>query len=170
MITLLLCCLFVIALPAQAEVSLSQMQILVRALGFLNNPPTGTITLGIVYSASEPGSEQEANALHTLLDDGLQVGNLYIKSVLVNINDAANADVNLFFLTKHLGAEGRKILTASQKKQILCVTTDTSAVVNGSCGLGIVSQPKIQILVNHGAASSSGASFSTVFNMMITEY
>ena len=169
-LTLLLCSLFVMALPVYAAVDLAQLQIMVRALGFLNNPPTGDLNVGIVYSPGIPGSAEEASALEAELGSGLQVGDLFLKPVMVNINDVDNANVGLFFLTKDLGTDGRKILAASKKKQILCVTTDVAQVTNGSCGLGIVSQPKIQILVNHSVASSSGATFATVFSMMITEY
>ncbi|MES2219045.1 MAG: hypothetical protein V4501_11615 [Pseudomonadota bacterium] len=165
----LTCCFMVMAMPAQA-VSLSDLEIAVRALGFMNNPPTGELSVGIVYAPDVPSSAQEAENLQRMLGNGLQVGNLFLKPVMVNINEADNANVGLFFLTGGLGGDARKLSSASNKKQILCVTTDVSQVINGACGLGVKSHPKIEILVNRAAAANSGATFATAFSMMITEY
>ena len=156
-------------LPAQA-VSLNDLQIAVRALGFTNNPPSGNLSVGIVYVDSIPNSVNEAHELQDILGDGLQVGNLYLKPVMVPINAVENANVGLFFMTEGMGSNGQGVLSASNQKQILCVTTDVTQVIRGLCALGVKSQPKIEILVNRSAAANSGITFSSAFSMMITEY
>ena len=160
---------FLTWLPAQA-VSLSDLEIAVRALGFTNNPPTGNLSIGIVYADSIPNTVNEAHELQNILGDGLQVGNLYLKPVMVPLNDVDNANVGLFFLTRGMGKDGERVLSASNQKHILCVTTDATQVIKGRCALGIISHPKIEILVNRTAAANSGITFSSVFSMMITEY
>jgi hypothetical protein len=169
-LTSLICGLILMAMPVQAAVALSDLEIAVRALGFTNNPPTGELRFGIVYSPEVASSEQEAENLQKLLGSGLQVGNLFLNPVMVNIDDADNANVGVFFLTQGLGREARKLWAPSHTKQILCVTTDVAQVINGSCGLGIKSRPKIEILVNRAAAANSNTTFATAFSMMITEY
>ncbi|MES2219043.1 MAG: hypothetical protein V4501_11605 [Pseudomonadota bacterium] len=163
------CCLM-IALPAQASVELKDLEVAVRALGFTNNPPTGKLNIGIVYSPNVSSSVQEAENLQKLLGGGLQVGNLFLKPIMIKINEADNADVGLFFLTQGVGIDGRKLLPASNKKPIVCITTDISQVIAGACVLGVKSHPKVEILVNRAAAAKSGTKFATAFNMMITEY
>jgi hypothetical protein len=169
-VLLLTCCLILIVMPVQAAVGLGDLEIAVRALGFINNPPTGELSVGIVYSPEVASSAQEAESLQKILGDGLQVGSLFLKPVMVNINEADNASVGIFFLTEGLGGDARKLLSASNKKQILCVTTDIPQVINGACGLGIKSHPKVEIIVNRAAAANSGTTFATAFSMMITEY
>jgi hypothetical protein len=166
---LLIFYLLLMWLPAQA-VSLSDLQIAVRALGFTNNPPSGNLSLGIVYVDSIPNSVDEAHKLQDILGDGLQVGNLFLKPVMVPVNDVENANVGLFFMTGGIGSSAQRVLSASNQKQILCVTTDVAQVMRGLCALGVKSQPKIEIIVNRAAAANSGITFSSAFSMMITEY
>jgi hypothetical protein len=156
-------------MSAQA-VSLSDLQIAVRALGFINNPPTGKVSVGVVYAPDIPGSTQEAQELQAILGNGLQVGNLFLKPVMVPVNDGDISTVGLLFLTQGLGSISRTLLSASKKKRILCVTTDITQVIKGACALGVKSYPKIEILVNRAAAANSGITFASAFNMMITEY
>jgi len=53
---------------------------------------------------------------------------------------------------------------------VACLTTDLAQVRGGACAIGIRSGPRVEILVNHAAAESSGVSFSTAFRMLITEF
>ncbi len=166
----LIFCLTMMLLTSAQAVSLGDLQIAVRALGFINNPPTGKLNVGVVYAADIPGSTQEAHELQTILGNGLQVGNLFLKPVMVPINGGDSSTVGLFFLTQGLGSESRPLLSASEKKRIICVTTDITQVIKGVCALGVKSYPKIEILVNRAAAANSGITFASAFNMMITEY
>jgi hypothetical protein len=155
-------------LPARA-ISLGELQIAVQALGFINNPPTGKLTVGIVFAPNIPISIREAYELQTMLGNGLQVGNLFLTPVMIPVSKSDNSDVGLFFLTHGLG-EISSFLSASKNKQTLCVTTDIKQVKKGECVLGVKSHPKIEILVNRAAAANCGTKFISVFNMMITEY
>jgi hypothetical protein len=165
----LIFCFIITVMPVHAEVSLNDLQIAVRALGFINNPPSGELRVGIVYAPDVPRSAGEAQSLQNMLGEGLQVGNLFLKPVMVRIDEANSANVGIFFLTSGLGNEASKLLATSESKQILCVTTDIAQVKNGECALGIRSQP-VEILVNRSVATNSGTTFATAFRMMITEY
>ncbi|MHB1204699.1 MAG: hypothetical protein ACYCZX_03955 [Rhodospirillaceae bacterium] len=141
-----------------------------RALGFLAKPPTGEITVGIVYAAANPQSVLEADNLQKMLSGGLKVGNVTLKPLRVPPLEAAAADVQLFLLTESVGGEGIKVGQAAKSKHILCITIDIDQVRNGNCAMGVRSTPKIEILVNRAAAAESSISFATVFLMMITEF
>ena len=155
--------------PVWAQVSAMDIQVAGRALSFLAKPLTGDVTVGIVYSLTNAGSQQAAQNLQKQLGSGLQVGNLTLKPELVTVAEAARANVGFFFLTPGLGTEAAVMPDITQAKHIPCVTTDLTQVKAGRCTVGVSSAPKIEIVVNRAAAAASGTAFSTVFRMMITE-
>ena len=164
----LLCCAALVFGTAHAEFTLSDIQIAGRALGFLDKPLQGQVTAGIVYSPTNPQSAREAEALKNMLGDGLKIGNITLRPVLVSVADVQHSTAALFLVTD--GAVDVSLVSeASRNKKIPCITTDLSKVKDGTCAIGVRSQPKIEILVNRNAALASQLSFSAVFRMMITE-
>jgi ABC-type uncharacterized transport system substrate-binding protein len=155
--------------PAHAEITVTDLQVAARALSFVENPLSGAVRVGIVYASGSPRSVQQAEALRDMLGNGLRAGNLELRPVMVESKEAANANVDLFFLTEHVATDGTQLSSASMKKQIPCVTTDVGQVRNGACIMGVRSRPKVEILVNRAAAAASGVTFATVFRVMITE-
>lgn len=155
--------------PVWAQVSPLDIQVAGRALSFLARPLTGDVTVGIVYSPTNAGSQRSAQDLQKQLGSGLRVGNLTLKPELVTVADAARATVGFFFLTPGLGTEAVAMPDITKAKHIPCVTTDLTQVKAGRCTVGVSSSPKIEIVVNRAAAAASGTTFSTVFRMMITE-
>jgi hypothetical protein len=160
----------VLAAPAAvAEVTAQDLQIAGRALSFLQKPLSGEVAVGIVYLRSNPQSFEEAEALQSMLNEGLKVGNITLKFTLVSLEEAPRASVGIFFLTTGLGTEAQRLAELSHAKHLPCLTTDLSQVAAGRCAVGVRSKPKIEIVVNRVAATASGIAFSTVFRMMITE-
>src|ERR1700722_16317183 len=161
-------CIVLISGTAHAQFALSDVQIAGRALGFLDKPLRGEVDVGIVYSPANPQSAREAESLKDLLGDGLRIGDITLKPVLVPVADVGRAPAGLFFLTDDVDGVDR-VAAAARLRRIPCITTDLATVKSGACAIGIRSQPKIEILVNRNAAAESHLSFSTVFRMMITE-
>lgn len=153
---------------AHAAATLTDLQIAIRALGFLQPPLSGEVSVGIVYEPASFQSAKQAADIRALIGDGLTVGNLTLHPVLVRISELATVKVGLYILAGAV-VDAAAVATQTQQKHIPCVTMDIAQVRNGSCFLGIQSSPKIEILVNRAAAASSGAVFSSVFRIMITE-
>lgn len=164
--------IFILAAPVAAAAEATQNDVLIaaRALGFMENPPKGEVSAGIVYAPASPASVQAANDLRRLLENGVTAGGLTLKPVLVKIDDLAQADVRLFFLAEGVGAEGAKVAAATRARRIPCVTLDVPQVQAGACTMGVRSKPKVEILVNRANAVGSGITFAGVFRMMITEF
>jgi ABC-type uncharacterized transport system substrate-binding protein len=141
------------------------LMIAARALGFLQNPPTGQVRVGVVYAPNVPRSVDEADNLDRMLGSGLKVGTLVLLPAKVKIDDVASASVGLFLLADYVGSDGSRLASAAKAKRIPCVTADIAAVESGYCAMGVRSQPRIEIVVNRAAAES----FATVFRMLITE-
>lgn len=157
------------AFPAHADVTAKDIQVMARALGFAEKAPSGEIRLGIVYAPENAASVAQAEAVQKLLGDGLKAGNLVLKPLLVKIDEATSADVAAFLLIEGMGAGGAKLAAVTKAKQKPCLTIDIPQVQNGSCAMGIKSEPKVEILVNRAAADASGVTFGASFRMMITE-
>lgn len=164
------CCLLIACGCAHAEFQLSDLQIAGRALGFFDKPLNGNVNAGIVYVPADPQSARQAQALKQLLGDGLRVGNVTLKPILVPVDEVSRANVALFFLTDGIaGVDTHVIVDVAQAKRTPCITTELAQVKSGICAIGIRSQPKVEILVNRAIAASTGVAFSAVFRMMITE-
>lgn len=165
-----LAALLVICLPARADVTTADVQVAARALSFVSNPLSGAVRVGIVYAAGNPKSVQQAQSLRRMLGNGLKVGNLELRPVLVKSTDVAAADVDLFFLTEFMTVnETPRKLGHRAQQSILCVTTDIAQVRRGACVMGVRSRPKVEVFVNRPSATENSISFSTVFRVMITE-
>jgi hypothetical protein len=154
---------------ARAAMTQDDVLIAARALSFMQNPPAGPIRVGIVYAANSARSVEEADRLQQMLAGGLRVGNLIMFPVKTRSDDLAGANVQLFLLTEYAGGEGARVAAATRAKHIPCITVDIAQVQNGACVMGVRSEPRIEIVINHAAAAGSGTSFAAVFRMLITE-
>ncbi len=154
---------------AHADVAQTDLQIVARALSFMRKPLVGDLRAGIVYAPENSRSSEDAEHVRKMLGDGLKVGNIVLKPVLVKLDELGSAQVELLFLTEGLGDAAARVAEASHAKKILCITVDIPQVKNGTCVMGVRSHPKIEILVNRAAAVANGVEFSTVFRLMITE-
>ena len=162
--------LLLAGLPAQADVTRTDVQVAARALSFVSDPLSGAVRVGIVYSDDSARSLREARNLRSILGSGFRMGNIELMPVLIESAAAATADVDLFFLTEYLTeTQTPRLLGDSTGRRILCVTTDLDQVRNGACIMGVRSQPKVEVFVNRAAAAASEITFSTVFRVMITE-
>ena len=156
--------------PARADVTAKDVQVMARALGFTEKPPTGEVNIGIVFAPGNAQSAKEATDLQAMLGSGLKAGNLTLKPVMVKIDEiGAAGDVGAFLLTEGVGADASKLAAATKAKQKPCITTDIPQVQSGACVMGIKSEPKVEIIVNKAAAADSGIGFAASFRMMITE-
>jgi hypothetical protein len=162
-------CFGVTLAAAGAAVTETDLLVAARALGFMQNPPTGAIRVGIAYASGVPRSVDEADQLQQMLAGGLKVGDLIMTPVKVKLDELAGANVQLFLLTEFVGSDGARVADATKARQIPCITVDIAQVQNGACVMGVRSEPRVEIIVNRAAAARSGTSFATVFRMLITE-
>lgn len=152
-----------------AVVTATDLQVAARALSFMEQPPSGTVRVGIVHSPTDPRSMQDAQTLRTLIGPGLRVGSMDLRAVMVPLDEIETAKIDLLFLTEHGGGLDARSAAAIAGKRLPCVTTHLDAVRNGTCLMGVQSRPKVEILVNRAVAEANGVEFATVFRVMITE-
>jgi len=173
----LLCWLFVCAGLAsscagsvRADVTAKDLQLLGRALTNLDPPASGAVNFAIVYAPDNPDSGKEADDIKKLLGDGLAVGAVTIKPLMVKVNDTVSvADVAGYLMTKGTGPVSAKMNALFKASKKPCVTFDVDQVRGGSCVLSVRSAPAVEIYVSKAAAAANGVSFTGAFLMLIKE-
>lgn len=144
------------------------LQVLGRALTFLEQGPSGRTTIGVVFDPSAPASVAEKDAVIAALSGGFAAGGLTIVGAPVPVSAVSGAGgVSALYVTKgvNYGAVG----AAAKAKKILTISSGTACVSSGACVMGVTTTPKVEITVNRATAAAVGASFKAAFRMMIKE-
>lgn len=158
-----------LAAPGLAHADAAKdLQVLGRALTFLENGPSGRVTVGVVFDPSKPGSVAEKDALMGALAGGFSAGGLTIVGAPLPVSALGGAGgVGALIVTNgvNYGAVGG----AAKAKKVLTASIGSACVTAGACVIGVTTAPKVEITVNRAAAAAVGASFKAAFRMMIKE-
>ena len=163
-----------LAVPAQpaaaaAEPTLRDLQVLARALGFLERPPSGMAEIGIVYPQQSTVGLAEAQRIAASFGDGLRAGNLVVRPRLVTLESVGDARAAALLLTDAAAAQAALVARVVAGRSILTVTSDRALIDAGSVVMVVRSEPRVEILVNRAAAQTAGVNFAAAFRMMIQE-
>lgn len=157
-------------LPAQAQVTRTEMLVVGRTLGFVDNlTHHSPVHVGIVYDPNDAQSTQQANEIKAMLGNGLRIGTLIFQPVMQPLTELGKAHVEALFLTSDLGARAAAVKTITRTRKIPCITADIAQVRNGVCALGVRIKPKVEVLLNRAAADASNLDLAAVFRIMIVE-
>lgn len=150
-----------------ASFAAKDLQILGRAIAFLQSPPAPDSVIAIAYAPGDAASRQDAEAIAALIGAGLQAGRVTLRPKLVDINNLSAAGATIMIAAA--GASGPRLNEAARAAHALCVTTNAEAVRSGFCTMAITTEPRVEILVNHAVAEAAGVEFVAAFRMMIRE-
>ena len=157
--------------PPQAHaLNKKDLQILGRALGFIENGPSGDIQIGIVQNIDNPHSVLEANDMISLINGGIHSGRLNIHAKKITPNAASTGKFPVLYFTQGTEAQQSQIFNAVTTKGVITVSTHESCLTSKSCVLVIQSMPTVNIKVSKAAARSTGVSFGSAFRMMVSEH
>jgi hypothetical protein len=151
---------------AAATLSPQELQIVGRAVAFMQPPPTAG-AVAVVYAAGDAASRQDADAIAAEIGNGLQAGSVLLPVRVVDV--AALSAGGFIVAISAAGASGPLLGAAVRAARILCVTADLAAVQAGFCTMGIITRPRIEIVLNHAAAAAADITFVAAFRMMIRE-
>lgn len=154
---------------AVAEPTARDLQVLARALGFLEKPPNGIAEIGIVYPQQSASGRAEAGRIAAAFGDGLRAGNLTLRPKLVAAEAAGQAGTAALLLTDAAVPHAAQIAAAVAGRSILTVASDRSLIEAGSVVMVVRGEPRVEILVSRTAAQSAGVGFAAAFRMMIQE-
>jgi hypothetical protein len=151
-----------------ASFAAQDLQVLGRAIAFLQTPPAQDAVIAIAYAAGDAASRRDAEDIAALIGSGLQAGQSMLRPKLVDVSNLGAAGSAIIIIAA-AGAAGSRLNEAARAAHALCVTTDTAAVRSGFCTMAITTEPRVEILVNHAVAEASGVEFVAAFRMMIRE-
>ena len=155
-----------ISAPALAETSQRDLEVIGRALGFVDGANGSDRTVAIVYDAA---SEAEAQSLAGAMAGGLSAGRVTLNARLVPLAEAASlGDADAAVLLGSAAGDAG-VFGAASASGVMTVSTDMGCVESGQCVMGVQSAPSVRIVVNRGAAEASSVSFAAAFAMMIEE-
>jgi hypothetical protein len=148
-----------------AEVMPADLQVVARALSFVEDLGPGDITLGIVYDAASRGA---AEAVATVMRGGLRSGAIVVRPALVDVAELARrSDLKAVFLMPGLAASGAELGRIVRQGRLVSLSTDGSCMSNGCCVLLVRSEPKIEIILNTQLADATATRFSAVFKLIV---
>lgn len=158
------------SLPAKAEFTAKDGQILGRTLGYVGNGTTGVVVVGVVFSPNDPASQQEAEVVRAVIGDGLATGRTRLQARLVPVGQLVEVTgLNGLYLTSGLSDSMDAVVAAAQRLQAPTISANLSCVETGHCVVGFSSEPTVQILLNQGAAERIGVHFLQAFRMLVRE-
>lgn len=145
--------------------SSKDIQILSRALSFIENGPTGDVNIGVVYDASTT----EADEILSLIGTGITSGKIKLHAQKVSAQDAKDSQYPVLLFTEGTDTSQKAIFDAVNNKGIITVSMHDTCLNNSNCVLVVRSEPKVDIKVSSAAAETTGVSFGSAFRMMISE-
>ncbi len=145
-----------------------EMRMAGQVLGFLDTPPSGVVTLAVVFDPANPHSRAEAAAIGSLLGDQMVVGALTLRPQLVEqAHLAATTGYGAIFVTD--GIDPQVLKAALALRHVPCLTRHLDQIEQGSCMVALRASPSVDIVVNELNAASVGVRFATAFRMMVRE-
>jgi ABC-type uncharacterized transport system substrate-binding protein len=145
-------------------------QIIVRTLTFLQAPPRGAGTLGIVFAETSPQSRANAQRLAALFENGVTVGQLTVTPRLLSSGALATAgDLVAVFVEPEAAANTAGLAAAASRLHVPVISTDVKCVVNGGCAVAFSVEDTVRITVNHAACTAAGIAFIQAFRILVSE-
>lgn len=150
-----------------ASFAARDLQVLGRAIAFMQPPPPPDAVIAIAFIAGNADSKRDADAIAALIGSGLATGHTMLRPRVVDVAGLGAGGFSVVIAAA--GANGPQLNAAAKAAKALCVTTDADAVRDGFCAMAITSEPRVEITVNHTAAAAAGIDFAAAFRMMIRE-
>ena len=144
------------------------VQVVARALGFLQPPPSGDTWIAVVFSPDSAPSRQDAERIAALFGDGMRIGGATLRARPIGADALTGASAPSALIAA-AGAPMDIVMAAARLGHIACITAVREQVEAGRCTIWIRSEPRVEIVVNQAAARSCGLDFAAAFRMMVRE-
>jgi hypothetical protein len=150
-----------------ASLSAKDVQIVAKAMGFLDPPPAGG-AIAVIYSGADAASKADADAIVALFGDGVSMKGGSIKANAIEAAALGDAGGYVGIIVA-AGVVGDSAINGAKTRHIPCVTGNLAIVEAGRCLMAVQSEPKVNITVNRDAAKAAGVAFAPAFSMLIHE-
>lgn len=143
------------------------LELLSKALSFINGGPSGDVNVAVVYDPANAESAAHADEVVGILSGGVGSGKVKLTGSKVAASAPGSAPV--YFVTKGMGAHYASLLSTAKGNGGITVSNDEACLNGGGCVIVVKSEPSVDILVSTAAAGETGTEFASAFSMMITK-
>lgn len=158
-----------LATPAAADdVTQNDMQVVGRALSFVEAAKRKNATLIVVFDPSDPASVRQMETTLQSVGPSLKVGDRTLSAIAVDeraLSSSRHGDA-VFATT---GVDQSALAKFLQQGGKPCFTTEIAQARAGACTVAVRSRPTVNIYLNSRNASAAGVKFATAFIMMVRE-
>lgn len=152
----------IVCANAEASTSARDLQVVARAVGFINGLPRGIVDVAVVDG---PG----ADAVMAMMGAGVAAGGVTLSPRRVSLNQLAASGARVIIVPEGQGASHAAIAAAAQRLHAVTLSTDMACVRAGHCVVGVAAQPRVEIVVSRSASRDANISFAQAFRVMIRE-
>lgn len=150
----------------------TDIEVMVKAMGFVKNGPTGSVDLAVIYDPAIPESKQHADEVIAIVKNGVSGQKLSLSAYKVavsNLSKQSEMPKDIAFVTRGLANRHKDILLMQTEKGIITLSNDEACLDESICVLMVKSEPAVDILISTAAAGRAGIEFATAFSMMVTK-
>ena len=147
---------------AYAEPTARDIQVMARAIGFINGLPRGVVDVAVVDGA---GAQEVMDAMR----GRVSAGGVTLNPRRVPADELSGSGVRIIIVPEGQASMHASIAAAARRLGAATLSTDMNCVRNGHCVVGVAAQPRVEILVSRRAADAAGVSFAQAFRVMIRE-
>ena len=158
--------------PLRAEdVTMKDIQVIGRTLGFMVDARSGTMQLGIVYLRGSPESVRQATAMQATLGTGLSAGKLVLQPKMVPADELSTIDhVEALFIVPDASSAAAAGATAAGRLHVPIISKDVACAAAGQCVVAFQSEPLVEIVFSPSAAANEGVRFTAAFRMLVKQF
>jgi hypothetical protein len=149
-----------------ASLSSRDVQIIAKALGFLDPPARGGM-VAVIYTSGNVASKADATAIVALFGDGLTSGGGTITAKAIDAGSFADGTGYVAIILAAGAANAGPAPPRAHK--LLSITAADALVRSGYCVMAVHSDPRVDITVNRAAAQAAGVGFTAAFGMLVHE-
>ena len=149
---------------ATPQVTLKDVQTIMRTIGFLENSAPSGAVMAILYDPNNAASTSHAQTLEKLLKSEKNSP----RPRLVSINSPDLSGASFAFMTDGLQSHYKQLRAALEQNKILSFTITRDCIDQNCCSVYINSKNRVEIVVNKASADKVRARFKPVFLMMVT--
>lgn len=153
---------------AYAAVNSNDFQLIMRTIGFLQDPPKTEIDFVIVFDPQIPESQADAGQLKTFLGAQLKAKELTLNTKMLPVQDISKiGQYSLVFVTGGIPSYHDNIQSITSKTKSLSLSLDRGCVESRQCMIYLNSDGRVEIIMDKEAVDNAGYSFKSVFLMMV---
>lgn len=166
-----ICCALIGVTPVQAaEIAPSDLSAAVRALGFLDSlQRRSPIVVGVVYRSSDTEAKNAAQRAAVTLAGLKGPNGSAIEAPLLVASELGQATrrVDAVYIASGASDGGRVVTDFVRRQHVPSISNDPACLSAQTCVLMVRASARTEIILDTAMARDTGATFSSVFMMMV---